>query len=409
MSDSTQEITHADVARLIEEKAQLFAGLKEQVVSQEERLKKAESDFAEKTAIASIESRFDAIETKLGEIDASSNRLPQTNESDPVLEAKIAAFEDYARHGNHLSEVSKKALRTNVDPQGGYLVPENEAASVLSLLREFGPWLQLANVVNISQGSVWVQPKWVTQSSARWAAENDSLTETTPPQLGQVRITTHELQCDLYATRTMLDDTNYDLRGYLRQEAADSFMAAHGTAFTSGTGAGQPEGILTYSGSDINNVDTGSATALGTGASPEVDAAENLISVTMEAKSGYHRNSSWQMSRRTEAAIRKLKDANDRFYWEPGLRAGQPNTLLGYPIFENPDLADPTSGITYASGAQPIIFGDWRRGYTIVMRRDIGILVDPYTAAPVVKFQYFMRVGGGVVQGEALTTLTCAV
>jgi len=185
----------------------------------------------------------------------------------------------------------------------------------------------------------------------------------------------------------------------------DVFAAQETAAFVSGDGVNKPRGLLDYtqaangsqSFGEIGTVSTGAAGAFDTSA--PVDALLDLI---YAGKSRYRAGSSFVMNRRTVNDIRKFKDADGNYIWQPATEAGQPSTLLGYPLVEAEDMPD------VSSGDAAIAFGDFRRGYLIVDRQGVRVLRDPYSAKPYVLFYTTKRVGGGVQDFDAIKLLKAA-
>jgi HK97 family phage major capsid protein len=186
------------------------------------------------------------------------------------------------------------------------------------------------------------------------------------------------------------------------------FGRTQNTAFVSGTGAGQPRGILT----PTKAVDSGSGVARGSvgylitgvaGDWPANTPGNALIDLMYRLKIGYHANGKFLMNRATLGATRKLTAAGDYHYvWEPSFQAGTPSTILGAPVVVMEDMP------AIADNAYPIAFGDWTQAYQIVDRIGISVLRDPYSAKPFVLFYTRMRVGGDVVNYEAYKLLQFA-
>ena len=127
-----------------------------------------------------------------------------------------------------------------------------------------------------------------------------------------------------------------------------------------------------------------------------------LIDPVYALKAGYRQNAHWVMNRKTQAAIRKIKDADGNYIWQPPAAAGQKAMLMGFPLVEAEDMPD------IASDEPPIAFGDFRRGYLVVDRTGVRVLRDPYSAKPYVLFYTTKRVGGGVQDFDAIKLLKFA-
>jgi HK97 family phage major capsid protein len=182
-----------------------------------------------------------------------------------------------------------------------------------------------------------------------------------------------------------------DVEGWLANKVADEFARKEATAFISGTGVAQPRGILTYtagtSWGQIEQINSGSSGAL---------TADGLLSLVYGLKEAYARNASFLMNRSVVSAARKLKDTTNQYLWQPGLAMGQPDMLLGRPVYEATDMP------VAASNSLSVAFGDFAAAYTVVDRIGIRTLRDPFTAKPFVRFYTTKRVGGDVVNFEAL-------
>jgi HK97 family phage major capsid protein len=193
----------------------------------------------------------------------------------------------------------------------------------------------------------------------------------------------------------MLEDSDYDLLAELRMESAEQFAFKEGYESINGTGAGtnQAEGIL--SNADVGEVVSGSASAI---------TADGMIDLYHSVKTAYTRNGLFGLNRASLKAVRKLKDTTNQYLWIPGIANAAPNTILGAPYVEMPDLADP------AANAYPVLFGDFRQGYGLVDRIGISFQVDFTTGADsgTVVFRARKRVGGGVLKAEALKKMKCS-
>ncbi len=201
----------------------------------------------------------------------------------------------------------------------------------------------------------------------------------------------------------MLDDVAFDLESWLASEIAMEFARAEGAAFVNGTGAGQPEGFLSAANSTAEDgvrafgtlqyVGTGDAAGFGT------DPDARLIDLIHTMKSGHRQGASFVMNSATLAEVRKLKTSDGAFLWQPGLVEGQPDRLLGYSVVEAEDMPD------IAAGTFPIAFGNFRHGYLVAERSATQILRDPFTNKPFVHFYATKRVGGQVLDSNAIKLL----
>ena len=311
-----------------------------------------------------------------------------------------AAFEGYVRGGEtaNLREIEAKSLSVGSGPDGGYLVPAETEAAVMLALKSVSPIRAIAGVRTVS-GSVYKKPFSISGSATGWAGETAARTETTSPTLAELSFPTMELYAMPAATQTLLDDSAVNIDEWIAEEVRDAFAQQEGTAFVTGNGTNKPRGFTDYpkianaswSWGNIGYVASGADGAFAS-SSP----SDALLNLAYAPKQGYRANGRWVMNRKTESVIRKFKDDNGNYIWQPGTAAGQPATIFGYAVTESEDMPD------IASNSTSIAFGDFARGYLIVDRVGIGVLRDPYSAKPYVLFYTTKRVGGGVQDFDAI-------
>src|SRR5690606_13960378 len=129
---------------------------------------------------------------------------------------------------------------------------------------------------------------------------------------------------------------------------------------------------------------------------PASHPSDALVDLVYALKAGYRQNAHFVMNRKTQGAIRKFKDIDGNYLWQPPAAPGGRAMLMGFPVVEAEDMPD------IANGATPIAFGDFRRGYLVVDRAGVRVLRDPYSAKPYVLFYITKRVGGGVQDFDAI-------
>lgn len=286
-----------------------------------------------------------------------------------------------------------KAMSVSNDTTGGYLAPAEYVREIIKTVTEISPARQLARIRTTGNKSILL-PKRTGQFAALWTAENATRTETTGLTYGMLEIFTHELYAMIDISEQNLEDSAFNLAAEIAAEASEQFAVAEGAAFVSGTGVGKPEGFMTNS--SVSSVNSGSASAI---------TADGLLSLKHSLKTAYTRNASWALNRTTLGTVRKLKDGTTTQYvWQPGLALGKPNTIDGDPYVEVPDM--PSEG----SNTYPVAYGDWSRAYCLVDRVAMSMLRDPYTQATSgnIRFMFRRRLGGMVVQPEAIAKLKCS-
>jgi HK97 family phage major capsid protein len=338
------------------------------------------------TEVRTIGDRIGALETRL-------NRPGAGHTGGNDADAETRAFLDYARRGIVSADLERRALDSGNASTGGYTVPENFVAELLRNIVQFSPIRSAARVMSIGSAGVKL-PKRVGTMSAAWVDEGAESDETSPT-FGQVSVSAFEARCFTDISNQLLEDSALDLSAELAFDAAEEFGRLEGAAFIKGTGVGQPSGILADAAITTGAKVTGAAATLGTAP------ADLLIDMFYSLKAFYRANATWGMNGTTLAAIRKLKDSTGQFLWQPSIQAGQPETLLGRPIMELPDMDD------VAAGKFPIVLGDFGQGYRIVDRIALSALRDPFTQAvnSQTRFHWRRRVGGAVVKAEAIKAL----
>lgn len=399
-------------ARILAELQRTFETFKSEREEEVKAIKAGLSDVVKSEKVDRINAEIGKLQTALDDVNAALAAVKVGGGGgDPEVTAEAReharAFGQFFRRGVDagLRDLEVKAsLRTDSDPDGGYITPEQWEASIDRVLGVTSAMRGLSRVLSISAPAY---KKLVNQGGATsgWVGERQSRTETSTPRLVELVFNAMELYANPAATQTLLDDARVDVAQWLADEVAIEFAEEEGAAFISGDGVNKPRGILSYDtvldtsyvwGKIGYNV-SGVAAALSDSTHNGADA---LIDVSESLKQGYRTGATWMMNRKTQAAIRKLKSATEELYlWQPSVQAGQPATLLGYPIVTDDNMPD------IGAGTFPAAFGNFQRGYLIVDRAGVRVLRDPFTNKPYVHFYTTKRVGGGVQSFEAIKLL----
>ncbi len=358
-----------------------------------------------------LEASFAALETDHVEVEALRSEVAALKArvesvQRPALsgaKAEASPFvERYLRKGLEAG-VELKAVTGTSDAAGGYAVPEEIDARIERTLTAISPIRAIANVVKV--GSAGYR-KLVTSGGtpSGWVAEDAARPETATPSFTEIAPPFGELYANPAATQAMLDDAAFDLEGWLASEIATEFARAEGAAFVSGSGVNRPRGFLSVPTSAAGDGvrPFGTVQFVGTGVSagfPAANPQDKLIDLVQALRPPYRQGAVFVMNSATAARIRKFKTADGAFLWQPGLVAGQPDSLLGYPVVEAEDMPD------VAADALAIAFGNFRAGYLIAERTETQILRDPFTHKPFVHFYATKRVGGTVANSEAIKLL----
>ncbi len=308
---------------------------------------------------------------------------------------------DGGYNGDNLSPEDKKALSVGSDPDGGYLVHPDMSGQLVGRIFETSPMRQYASVQVISTDALEGIHDVDTAASG-WVSELGARTETDTPELDRWRIPVHEQYAIPRATQKLLDDAEINAEQWLAEKVADILGRTENTAFVTGNGVGRPRGFADYGDwTTAGTFETGAIEQFDTGVNGDFAVApaglDILITALHALQQPYRNNATWFMNRTTLGAARLEKDSNGDFLWMPSVAAGMPSTLLGYPVANFEDMADYTT-----TGALAIAVADMRAAYQIVDRAGVRILRDPYSNKPYVEFYTVKRVGGDVINFEAI-------
>jgi HK97 family phage major capsid protein len=397
----------------------------------EEKLAKINAELDKHTAIADAFAKLEAkvnrlslsggggdeakaleIETRLfnGHLRATAQKTGRQAPPDLTVDdykAYKAALNKYLRRGpEEMGDAERKAMSVGSEPDGGYTVTPDLTGRVVTKLFETSPIRTIAAQQTISTDAL-EGLRDTDQAGFGWVAETATRPATTTPQLNKWRIQVHEWYANPGATQTLLDDSNINIEQWLADKVADRGARGTNTAFVVGTGVGQPRGFASYGTAatadatrawgTLEHVATGTSGGYGT----DPNGANKLIDLVHKLNANYRQGAVWVMNRRTLGTTRQLKDSSGgagqgSYIWLPSLAAGQLSTLLGYPVTEADDMVD------LGANSLSVAFGNFARGYQIVDRVGIRVLRDPYTNKPYVMFYTTARVGGDVIDFDAI-------
>lgn len=343
--------------------------------------------------LKAIEAKADTLRLaeRLDKLEAKANRPTGGGEAKTEAAEERKAWLTYLRKGPQADDLSLKALTVASDTQAGYLAPAEVSAEFIRELIEISPIRQVASVRSSAAPEV-KYPKRTGITNAKWEGEIEEAEESTVP-FGQTAIVSRRLTTFVDISNSLLMGSDGAAETEVRLAFAEDFAQKESRAFVLGDGIKEPEGILTSAA--IPYVANGHATNLS---------ADALIGLMYALPSVYRNRGVWVLNGASLATIRKLKDGQGNFLWQPSFQAGQPETILGRPVAEAIDMPD------IASNAFPIVFGDLGTGYRIVDRMQLGTLTDPYTQATraITRIHGTRWVGGGVVQPAAIRKLKMA-
>lgn len=315
-------------------------------------------------------------------------------------QANASFVDGYLRKG--LADAELKSVTGVTGAEGGFAIPREIDARIDAAVKLSSPLRRLARVVRV--GSAGYR-KLVTSNGVMsgWAGETDPRPATATPVFNEIVPPMGDLYANAAASQAMLDDAAFDVEGWLAQEIAAEFARAEGVAFVAGDGVNKPRGILTAPADAKGDKARafGTLQYLATGATGSFGSAgaDRLVDVVQSLKAPYRQGAAWVMNARSFAAVRKFKTADGAFLWQPSLVPGTGDTLLGYPVVEAEDMPD------IAADACAIAFGNFDAGYLITERSETRIPRDPYSNKPFVYFYATKRIGGCVMNAEAIKLL----
>ena len=386
-----------DIAALFAEFSSAFEEFKS---TNDQRLKEIEKRGS---ADGLLEGKLERLNRVIDGHKAAMDRL-SAERARPALEGKGGgmpdgeykeAFSAYVKRGE------EKALQIGVSADGGYVVPAEVETEITRLMTHISPIRAIAGVRQVS-GSVYKRPITVTGPATGWVGEAAARPTTNSQTLAELSYPTTELYAMPAATSAFLDDAAVDVGQWIADEVNAAFAAQETTAFVTGDGVNKPNGFLNATKVADSSWSWGNLGYLATGVSgalPASNASDILIDLVYALKAGYRQNASWVMNRRTQGALRKLKDADGNYLWQPAAAADGRASFMGFPLVEAEDMPN------IAANSFSLAFGDFKRGYLIVDRQGVSVLRDPFSSKPYVLFYTTKRVGGGVADYDAIKLL----
>lgn len=360
--------------------------------------------------------KLDAINTTLSDLTAAMDDQAKlaaaaklAGGGDRVVDAEYTnLFASFMRDGSREQEEKLKAA-SKTGPRaamsegsvadGGYTTPIEWDRSVTDRLKLISPIRAEATVQSISTAGF---TKLFTdrQVGSGWVGETASRPATSTPQFTSLAFGLGEIYANAAASQQLLDDSEINMEAWLTGEIETEFSRQEGIAFLAGDGANKPFGVLTYvTGAaaaarhpwgDIKTVNSGAAATLTT---------DGIVSAVYALPAMYEPNAKFFLNRSSLGAVRKLKDGQGNYIWQPTYVAGQPSTLLGRPVVDVPDMPN------VAAGNVAALFGDMRETYLVIDRIGVRVLRDPYTNKPYICFYVTKRVGGGVKNPDAMKAI----
>ena len=389
-----------EIQGLIEEQGKAFAEFKAKVDL--EISGKADAVIADE--IKTLNTALDTIGAKLKDMEAKAARPSAAAEAEAVGVEQKAALREYFRTGRLDPKFEAKAATTTTDASGGFAVPKIIDPVVVNRLVDISPVRSVARVVQAASRDYRILVNR-RGTGAGWVGETAARPETNTPILQEIAPPSGELYANPAATNVMLEDAFFNVESWIADNVDTEWARAEAAAFITGDGTNKPQGFIkgtpvatgdaTRAAGVLQFTASGSAATLPTTLDPYVDIVASL-------KAGHRANAIWMLSKTSVASIRKVKASDGQFLWQPSLQAGMPATFMGYPVVEAEDMP------AVAANAFPVAFGNFMAGYVIVDMGSPVVIRDVYSNKPFVHFYSCKRVGGDLVDAEAIKLLKCA-
>lgn len=388
-----------NVTQLVQELNAAFEAFKVENNKREENLKKGVIDALQETKLKAMESSIAELQASVDQANQGMAALRLSGGHDAAVDAAYTdAFKAHMRSGDIQASLNK-----GVAEEGGLLAPTEWDRSLEKRLMILSPIRSIAKVQKTSKATF---TKLFTEHgmTSGWVGETDARPNTNTSKFKQLTYSTGEIYVNPSATQTMLDDAEINLESWLMGEIDQEIALKESQAFLNGDGTNKPFGLLTYveGGTNAAKHPWGAIKTVTSGGASTIT-ADGLIDLVYSLPAAYASNARFILNRKTLAIIRKLKDGQGNYLWQPSFVAGQPSTILGYPVVEVADMPD------VDANAIALMFGDFSQGYMVLDRVGIRVLRDPYTNKPHISFYTTKRVGGGLLNPDCLKALKVSV
>ena len=395
-----------EIKQLLDEQHQAFEAFKQ---TNDARLKAIEQSGH---APAELEAKVDTINDELARLSrdlaavAKKANRPGADGPDPLTQEHTQALGRYLRKGEdrELAALQRKAMATYSDPDGGFFLTEQMAAAIERTATSMAALSGLAQTL-VGNAAVYKKPVRTTGVSYAWRGEGQNPPSTSTPKFSLLTFEAREVDAFPEVTNESLEDLGFDVEAFLTDEVALAFAHAEAEALLTGDGLARPRGLLTYETAANASYEWGKigyVPAGAAGAFTDANPSDKLIDLVHALKAPYRTAAAWLMNDLALAAIRKFKDGQGNYLWQPGLQAGVAGLLLGYPVHTDEHMPD------IAAASLSIAFGDFRRAYLVYRRRGLRLIRDNITHKGFTAFWVTQRLGGGVQNFEAVKLMKFA-
>ena len=367
-----------------------------------------------KATIGNIEAKMDERDQEIEKLTKAIDQAKAKNELMAGIDTDAQKRKEVAEFAKGLRDIAsdkishfktedfksvqeRKDYNSGDDAQGGATVIPFLDSMIDKLVRERTDIFSLASSATISTDK-WEQLKMNQANGAIWEKDmSDFSSQTKNNTFSKLNILVENLHAIAIFSDDLINDSAYDIVGEILTSISEDYALSLGTSFWTGNGVGELSGILnapdaTDSFNGIERIATAASTSV---------TFDDIYSLIGALKLPYEPRAQFKSNRLGITAIRKLKDSQNRYLWQPSNIVGVPATLAGFPISQAPELATDIE----AANAEGLVFGDFNQGYKLINRAGMNVLRDNLTQYPNVAYKVKSRVGGGVVKGEALKIL----
>lgn len=391
-----------EVKQVLEAQAQAWEQFKSDNEARLIAIEQSRSSSEYDAKLVKINAELEKLAESQKAIAAAQTRTEHSAEQ--VGDEHRKAFRQFMRKGDVSGLEGIKGARVSDDTTGGYLVPQAVVGPIVQRIFDTSPVRQVARIQAITGNAIEGAVDY-GQLSVSWLDEVTASSDPTTPSLKKYRIEVNNQRSSPRISPVLLEDAAVDIEAWIGEKIARDFALSENTTFVAGSGVAQPRGFTTYTTAatadssrtwgQLEHVATGTSGGFGSTS----NGTDKMTELAYKVKAGYRANAVWMMSKATLAVARALKNSSGDYVWSPSIQVGTPATLLGYPVVEAEDM--PALGANSLS----VAFGDFRAGYMIVDRVGLSVLRDPYSNNPYVTFHAVRRVGGGVVDFDAIKFL----
>jgi HK97 family phage major capsid protein len=415
-----------ELKKLLDEQSETFAAFKaanDDLQAQVKKLGAADAVVADKVdklnaqldeSAAAIKKRADEIETKLNRLALGGGGASDAEEAKAAARfaeerGQAIDLDEYRAYKKGLLGYMRKGARTGEeqktmsvgsDPDGGYTVTPDMTGRIVKKIFETSPMRQVAAVTTIGTDRMEGFNDR-DENGCGWVGETQPRPATGTAQLGKWEIPVHEIWAFPQTTQKLLDDSMFDIEAWLADKTSDKFTRTENTGFVTGDGVLKPRGLLSYDTAATDDATRAwgvfqhTATGTSAGFGTTTNGTDKLIDLVYSVKAAYRQGAAFLMNRQTVGAVRKLKDGQGNYVWQPSLSAMQGGLLLGFPITEMEDFP------AIAANSLSIAFGNFKEAYQIIDRVGIRVLRDALTNKGFVGFYTTKRVGGAALDFDA--------